>query len=120
MISIAANPFDTEYQYDISRIALYWRDYCRRKNSYLNPDMHDIQQTGIELLNHIVDSNFPDGIKAVVLRALIIDSERRMGDITLALKYSKKALKLKDAGTFWHEYFEMKTKRLEKKLHKIK
>jgi uncharacterized protein YprB with RNaseH-like and TPR domain len=119
MISIAADPLGTNYQYDISRIALHWRDFCRRRNSYFNPDMNDLQQTGIELLNHIANTNFSDSIKAVVLRALTIDSERRMKDISNALKFAKKALKLKDAGTFWLEYFEKKIRRLEKKLQEI-
>jgi hypothetical protein len=119
MIFIATDPLDSEYQYDIYRIALYWRDFCRKNNSYFNADMKNLQQKGIVLLNHIIDSNFPDSIKAVVFRTLTIDSERRMKDIPHALEFAKKALKLKEAGTFWKEYFEMKIKRLENKLHKI-
>ena len=144
MISIASDPFDCGYRYDIQRLALYWRDFLRRTEQTENTDL---QITGNKLLRFtaeknypnaafvyaldhlrsgnfeegrerlldIVKSSFPENIKASALRTLAIDSERRLKCFEEALGFVKHGLEL-EAGAFWKNEFERRKERLEKKL----
>jgi len=64
---------------------------------------------------NIAKGDFPQTTKAAALRALAIDSERRLGDIAFALEFTEQGLKLQLTGT-WQEEFERRAQRLEKKL----
>jgi hypothetical protein len=87
MVSIAANPFNSDYVYDIDRIALYWRDFCRRRNDT------ELRVTGDKLLRFAADSiMYLPNKKAAVFRALAIDSERRLKNPALAIEFTKKGL----------------------------
>jgi uncharacterized protein YprB with RNaseH-like and TPR domain len=110
MISIAEDPFGSDYCYDIDRIALYWRDFCKRQNDI------DLRVTGDELLRFAADSNYiySPNKKATVFRALAIDSERRLKNTSLAIEFTKKGLKLKEISQFWKEDFEHRLERLKK------
>jgi hypothetical protein len=112
MISIAADPFDASFSYDIDRVALYWRDYNRRHNN------ENLQVTGDKLLRFAAESKclYLLNKRAAVLRALAVDSERKLKDTALAIKYTKMGLELKEAGQFWKNEFERRVQRLEKKL----
>jgi uncharacterized protein YprB with RNaseH-like and TPR domain len=111
MICAAADPFGAGFSYDIDRIALYWRDFNRRHNS------KNLQITGNKLLRFAAESKcrYLPNKKAAVFRALAIDSERKLKDVSLAIKYVKKGLELKEAGQFWKNEFEHRLKRLERK-----
>jgi hypothetical protein len=111
MVSIAADPFGVSFSYDIDRIALYWRDYNRRHKN------EDLQITGDRLLRFASESNcqYLPNKRAAVLRALAIDSERKLKDAALAIKYAKMGLGLEGAGQFWKNEFERRVQRLERK-----
>ena len=140
MISIAAAPFDSQYHYDLERLALYWRDFVRFEES------SDLQRAGGRLLHlavqqkypracyvyasdqlrggredegrkgllDISESDFPQNIKAAALRALAIDSERRLKDSAEALMFAKQGLAFVPEGA-WHLEFERRVQRLERK-----
>jgi uncharacterized protein YprB with RNaseH-like and TPR domain len=112
MVSIAADPFDASFIYDIDRAALYWRNYNKRHEN------EDLQVTGGKLLRFAAESKclYLPNKRAAVLRALIIDSERKLKDAVLAIKYAKMGLELKEAGQFWENEFERRVQRLERKL----
>ena len=59
MIFIAKNPFDTQYRYDVERLALYWRRYHRLRGDVHVNENSDLQKTGNELLLHAADNNYP-------------------------------------------------------------
>ena len=147
MISIAADPFDSMYRYDIQRLALYWRGFLRRRDQAENTDL---QITGNKLLRfaadkeyphaafvyaldelrsgnfkegrrrllHITESAFPQNIKASAFRALAIDSERRLKCFEEALEFVKRGLELQQEGAVWRNEFERRKERLEKKVEK--
>jgi len=112
MICAAADPFDAGFSYDIDRIALYWRDFNRRHND------KNLQLMGDRLLRFAAESKslYMPNKKAAVFRALAVDSERKLKNLSLAVKYVKKGLALKEAGQFWKNEFEHRLKRLERKL----
>jgi hypothetical protein len=109
MISIAADPFYSGNSYDVDRIALYWRDFCRRQNDI------ELQVTGDKLLRFAADSKmYSPNKKAAVFRALAIDSERRLKNPALAIEFKKRGLKIKEASEFRKEDFEHRLERLKK------
>jgi len=112
MICIADDPFNADFNYDIDRIALYWRDFNRRHNS------KNLQITGDRLLRFAAESKcrYSPNKRAAVFRALAVDSERKLIDIPLAIKYVKKGLELKEADQFRKNDFERRLSRLERKL----
>jgi hypothetical protein len=119
MILIAENPFNSEYCYDIDRVALYWREFCRRQNfgtqNCGTQNDTDLRLTGDKLLHFAADSVlYSPNKKAAVFRALAIDSERRLKNPALAIEFVKRGLKLKETGQFWKGYFERKLERLKK------
>jgi hypothetical protein len=57
--------------------------------------------------------------RAAVFRALAIDSERRLKNKTLAIEFTKRGLKLKEAGQFWKGDFEHRLERLKKNYHNV-
>jgi len=59
MISIAADPAGADYSYDIERLALFWRDFCRRRGRYSQADLDDLQITGNNLLRFCAGKNYP-------------------------------------------------------------
>ena len=59
MISIAADPAGAQYNYDIERLALFWRDFCRRKDRHLQTDYNDLQITGNNLLRFAAGKDYP-------------------------------------------------------------
>jgi len=154
---IAENPLNSEdYNFDIERLALYWRDFIRIRKKCLPTEKVEISQldklqtTGIEILRYSADkkfprasivyaqdlikngdfeegrkrllsitkSSFPESIKAAALRALAIDSERRLKNLKEAYKFVETGLKLKQAGSFWECEFEKRKERLEKKFNR--
>jgi uncharacterized protein len=111
IISIAENPFNAKYNYDIGRLALFWRIFCRRY------EYEDLQETGNKLLRFVANKDIqcPQNIKAAILNALAIDCERKQKNIPLAMKYVKKALQLTEISEYWRNEFEHRKKRLDKK-----
>jgi hypothetical protein len=105
MISIADDPVDTKYRYDIERLALCWRDYCRR-----NEINGELQITGSSLLRFAAEKQKP--------RAVYVCSfdQMRAGNYEEALKFVKLGLKLFQDGTVWHEILLRRKERLERKL----
>jgi uncharacterized protein YprB with RNaseH-like and TPR domain len=112
MVLIAENPFDTKYDYDIGRLALYWRIFCRRY------EYGNLQITGDKLLRFAAQKNIQclPNIKAAIFRVLAIDCERKRKDAAIALEYVKKGLLLTEASENWRNDFERRKERLEKKL----
>lgn len=112
MVMIAEDPFNVKYDYDIGRLALYWRIFCRRRECV------DLQVTGDKLLLFAAQKNIksPPNIKAAVLRALAIDCERRQKSYALAMEYVNKGLLLTEAGENRRNEFERRKERLERKI----
>jgi len=112
MIMIAQDPFNAKYDYDIGRLALYWRIFCRRY------ECGDLQITGGELLRFAAQKDVQclPNIKAAVYRALAIDCERVQKNCALALEYVNKGLLLTELDESRRDEFERRKKRLEKKL----
>jgi len=117
IISISENPFSAKYNYDVGRLALYWRIFCRR-HEY---EYEDLQETGDKLLQFAAKNDIQclPNIKAAIFRALSIDCERRWKDPALAMEYAKKGLLLKDISEYWQNDFQCRKERLEKTLTKI-
>jgi uncharacterized protein len=112
MIMIAEDPFNAKYDYDIGRLALNWRFFCRHYDSY------DLQKTGEKLLRFTAQKNIKciPNIKYAIYRALAIDCERKEKNYELALEYVKEALLIKEINENLRNEFERRKERLEKKL----
>jgi uncharacterized protein YprB with RNaseH-like and TPR domain len=112
MVMIAKDPFNAKYNYDICRLALYWRVFCRRY------EYGDLQITGEKLLLFAARENIKSlpNIKAAVFRALAIDCERKQKNAAQAMEYVKKGLLLTEASENWRNEFERRKERLERKL----
>lgn len=112
MIDIAADPFASEHKYDIGRLALYWRGFCRRN------DNKDLAAIGDELLLAAAARNY-SGLprtKAIVFRALAIDAEKKSNDALAALQFAGKGLELLPPDTSLYREFVSRITRLEKRL----
>ena len=59
MIFIAKDPFDEKFNYDIERLALYWRNFLRRNDNLNVKEYNDLQKTGNELLLLAVKKKYP-------------------------------------------------------------
>ena len=112
MISIAADPYGADYCYDIDRIDLYWRDFNRHHN------FENLRITGDKLLRFAAKNKcqYSPNKRAAVFRALAVDSERKLKNTALAVKYAKKGLEIKEISQFWKDEFERRLERLERKL----
>jgi len=113
MITIAEDPFNAKYDYDIGRLALYWRFYCRHNDS------EGLQKLGDKLLHFAAQNNIkcqPNN-KAAIYRALAINCERKEKNYALALEYVNKALLLKEINENLLNEFERRKERLENKLN---
>jgi len=73
-------------------------------------------EEGREKLIAVLESDFPENVKAASLRFLAIDSERRLKDFSGALEFVKQGLELKQAGNVWRNEFEKRLERLGKKI----
>jgi uncharacterized protein YprB with RNaseH-like and TPR domain len=145
MSGIAENPLGTikKYRYDIEQLALRWRLFVRWTN--VTHDDIRITGNGLmrlavkqkcpraslvyaldqlrggncnegrKLLLSVVAGNFPENIRAAALRALAIDSERRLKNITEALEFARQGLEIQltDSG---RKEFERRVERLEQKV----
>jgi hypothetical protein len=107
MVSIADAPLETDYRYDIERLALYWRDFVRR-NDMQN---EELRTTGNELMRYAVKKGNP---RAVYVYAY---DQTCLGNYKEALKLVNKGLELFEEGTEWHDRLLRKKDRLEKKLN---
>jgi len=114
IILIAENPFSAKYNYDVGRLALYWRIFCRRYEY----EYKDLQETGDKLLKFTAKNDIEclPNIKAAIFRALSIDCERKQKNLALAMEYVKKGMLLKETSEYWQNEFQRRKERLEKKL----
>jgi len=71
-------------------------------------------EEGRRRLLGIASEEFPANVKSMALRALAIDSERRLKCPQEAFEFVKQGLELEDAGAFWKKDFEHRKERLEK------
>jgi uncharacterized protein YprB with RNaseH-like and TPR domain len=136
---------DTKYRFDIERLSLYWRNYIhvnlahnsgfdRLKETgrrllreaagkypyasllYAKDCMHEGNfDVGITILRNVVSSQFSDFVKSLALRTLAIDSEHRLKDAALALRYARAGLELHLTPAYQKD-FEKRILRLEKSL----
>jgi uncharacterized protein YprB with RNaseH-like and TPR domain len=132
-----------KYRYDIEQLALRWRSFLRHENetdnilhitgtnllrlaakqkcprALLVYSMDQLRggnyKDGRKLLSRIVASDFTENIRAAALRALAIDSERRLKNITEALEFTRQGLEIQLTGCGRKE-FEYRCKRLEQKI----
>jgi len=111
MILIAEDPFNAKYNYDVGRLALYWRFFCRRY------EYENLQETGDKLLRYAAKKDIQclPNIKAAIFRALAIDCERKQKNIPLAMEYVKKGLLLKEISEYRRNDFERRKERLDDK-----
>ena len=113
MITIADDPFAAVmYNYDIERLAIYWRGFLRQTESGLQltdiPDSFII--TGNELLRRAAEKDYP--------RAAYVYSfdQMRKGNYNEALEFARRGLKLFEVDSIWHEKLQRRIERLEKKI----
>ena len=77
IIKIAGDPLgQKEYNYDIPRLAFFWRFFCCRGKRYLLPQNKNILETCMKLLNHVAKSNYPNNIKSEAQRFISIYERR--------------------------------------------
>ena len=123
MIKIAENPFDTEkYQFDLERLALYWRCYVHDALASQRQENHavsdEIRKNGISLLRYAAGKNHPRAVYKYAYDLM------KNGDYKESYEYVKKGLALYEEGTpnevssgsVWHEKLLRRKERLEKKL----
>jgi autonomous glycyl radical cofactor GrcA len=145
MSVIAEDPIISvkKYRYDIEQLALRWRAFLRQSGGdYGNLNITGTEllriavkqkyprasliyamdqlrggkyHEGRKLLLRMSAGDFPENIRAAALRALAIDSERRLKDITEALEFARQGLEIPLTGYGWKD-FEHRCKRLEQKL----
>ncbi|MDR0290147.1 MAG: ribonuclease H-like domain-containing protein [Treponema sp.] len=146
MSFIAEDPCGTtkRYRYDIEQLALRWREFVRQtdtahddlrltgidllrlaaKQRYPRASLayaRDLLKggnfsEGRKRLKNIAVGNFPENIRAGALRALAIDSERRLKNIAEALEFAQQGLRLQLTGETWRQDFERRCERLEQKI----
>jgi len=109
IISIAKDPLNEIFSYDIEKLALYWRKYLRKQNE--NMDIEHLKTQGEEMLKLAADKYCP--------RAVYVYSYDKMilGNYKEALKYVKKGLKLFDEGSDWYSKLLRRKERLDKKIN---
>ena len=59
MISIASDPFDEKYNYDIERLAVYWRRFIKHQERLCEKENKYLKKTGNELLLIAAQKNCP-------------------------------------------------------------
>jgi len=108
IVKIAHNPPAAD-NFDIERLSLFWRDYIRRKEKFVNDDAFaGLRLTGEKLLRLAADRNFKH---AVYVRSYDLMKE---GNYKEALVYVKRGLKLFEEGTAWHDKLLRRKERLIK------
>jgi uncharacterized protein YprB with RNaseH-like and TPR domain len=145
MSRIAEDPLGTvkKYRYDIEQLALRWRSFLRHTNvAYNNIRITGMEllrlavkqkcpraslayamdqlrggnfNEGRKLLSRISTGDFAENIRAAPLRALAIDSERRLKNITEAPEFARQGLKIQLTESCRRE-FERRCERLEQKI----
>jgi uncharacterized protein YprB with RNaseH-like and TPR domain len=145
MSVIATDPLGTvkKYCYDIEQLALRWRSFVRQSNvthddiritggelmrlavrqKYPRASLvYALDQLrggncneGRKLLLRVAALNFSENIRAAALRALAIDSERRLKNIAEALEFARQGQKLQLTEVGRKE-FERRVERLEQKI----
>jgi len=73
-------------------------------------------EEGRRRLLNIASEDYPPNVKSMALRALAIDSERRLKCPQEALEFVKRGLELDNSGVFWKGDFERRKERLKAKL----
>jgi uncharacterized protein YprB with RNaseH-like and TPR domain len=105
MISIADNPYSSCFNYDIEKLALYWRKFKRRNSFNI-----EFQKNKNDLLCFAAEMGHK---KAVYFYAYDL---MRKGNYSESLKFVYRGLKLFDEDTVWHKKLLRRKERLEKKL----
>jgi uncharacterized protein YprB with RNaseH-like and TPR domain len=59
MIAIAADPFTVKINYDLQRLALYWRGFTNKQNAIPPSELSALRQTGKRLLRLASEKNYP-------------------------------------------------------------
>jgi hypothetical protein len=109
MLSIAEKPFDTKkYNYDIERLALYWRQYLRWSELPNN----DLRIMGSKLLHLAAEKNH--------LRAVYVYGydQMRSGNYEEALKFTNRGLEIFNEDDVRHDILLRRKERLERRIKK--
>jgi len=106
IISIAKDPLNEIFSYDIEKLALYWRKYLRKQNG--NTNIEHLKTQGEEILKLAADKNCP---RAVYFYAY---EQLKKGNYTESLKYVNKGLKVFNQETDWHNKLLRRKERLDK------
>jgi uncharacterized protein YprB with RNaseH-like and TPR domain len=72
---------------------------------------------GRKILLEIANNDYHYNLRAIALRTLAIDSERRLKNYSETLEFSKQGLELININQSWQSCFSNRIKRLEKKLN---
>ena len=108
VLSIAKDPFGGKYQYDMERIALYWRQYIRRFD-YLKIDT-GIKTAGEKLMRLAAEK---DQRRAVYVYSY---DEIKKGNYDNAYRFVLRGLKLFEDFSIYHQKLLRRKERLEKKI----
>ncbi|MCL2411772.1 MAG: ribonuclease H-like domain-containing protein [Treponema sp.] len=104
IISIAKQPYHGKYEYDVGRLALYWRAFLRRQD--LQND--DLRLMGENILHYAAQK---DHSRAVYVYSF---DQMKKGNYKTSLEFVKKGLQLFDEDSQWHKKLLRRKERLEK------
>jgi uncharacterized protein YprB with RNaseH-like and TPR domain len=106
MVSVADNPLDCNINYDIERLALFWRKYLRKHDG----QERELIETGEKLLRITAEKQAP-------LCVYVYSTELiRRKNYNEALKFVKLGLRIFQEGSACHDKLLRKNKWLEKKI----
>jgi len=110
IISIADDPFNDKYKFDIERLALYWRKYLR-KNKNISAK---IETTGNKLIKFTAEKKCP---KSVYLYAYDQQLDKNYKE---SLKFVNLGLEIFEKESKWHEKLKRRKERLIRIINRLK
>ena len=110
IISIASDPFNTNHNYDIEKIALKWRYFLRKQDSTLMNN--DLLETGNKLMLYAAEKDYPRAVYVYIY------DQMRLGNYSTALEFVNRGLNLYEKDSIWHKKLKRRKERLEKIINK--
>jgi len=115
MSSIAADPIGSRFNYDIGRIAIYWRNFLNGRKAAapaaaFAADIAGLQEEGRSLLRFAADKKHPRAIYVYVY------DQMRNGNYAEALEYANMGLKIFEKDSIYYEKLTRRKERIEKKM----
>ena len=111
VISIAADPFNMKYRFDLERLALYWRQYIRKISRYqaLQTTDEELQATGENLLHLAAEKDYPQAVYVYGF------DQMRKRNYARALEYVNRGLRIFEQGLIQHDKLLRRKELLKRK-----